>query len=409
MTRFQLVCHATSILLLAMVIPVGAAAAAVVDTDRLIVINGLAETLTLVDRAAGTVVNDVKPLGLAPNRIRYGGGRLLLVNSTSDDLWVIDPETLATLRDVNFIDGENPWDVAYVDDTLCAVSLLIADKIAFVNQSTGQILRRRDVGKSPQGLLAVGPQLWVANTGFDFGTYLYDPGTVSVLNIADGATMATIPVGTNPQALAASPDGTIHVLCTGNYFDRFGIVYFLDPASMSVVDSLLLGGSPGDLAIGSDAIAYVAAGGWVDSGEVYRYQAISHLLLNGSANPWHTARGAMTVLPRLEGGVHAICFSGDSLVEHDLHGGIARRWQVGDGPVHAAYVTNRLPGDFNEDGVLSVQDVVGLIDFVFRSSSFPQRLGAADVNADCQYSIQDVVLLINVVFRGGSGLYWGCD
>jgi YVTN family beta-propeller protein len=381
---------------------------AVADTDRLVVVNGLAETLTLVDRAGDSVVNNLMTLGLAPNRIRYGGGLLLLVNSTSDDLWVIDPATFTTLRRVEFTDGENPWDVAYLRDTLCAVSLLIANQVALVNQSAGRILRRVPVGKSPQGLLAVGQRLWVANTGFDFDTYLYGQGTVSVVNVQTGTVAATIPVGTNPQALALSPDGTVHVLCTGNYVDRFGIVYLLDTATLTVVDSLLLGGSPGDLTIAPDGIGYIAAGGWADSGEVFRYNAISRTVLNGAADPWHTARGAMAVVPRLEGGAHVLCFSGDSLVEHDRNGTVARRWQVGDGPIHAAYITNRMPGDLNEDKQLTVQDVVELVECVFRGGAPPPRRGAADVNADCVCNVQDVVLLVNVVFRNGSGLYWGC-
>jgi hypothetical protein len=223
-----------------------------------------------------------------------------------------------------------------------------------------------------------------------------------------GATLATVPVGTNPQVPALSPDGTVHVLCTGDYFSSFGIVYVIDPAQHAVVDSLAIGGSPGDLAIGADGMAYVAGGGWADSGNVYRYDPVTRTLLNGAANPWHSARGVVGVVPRVDGGVFAVCFSADSVIEHGRDGAIARRWQVGDGPVHAFEQTNRLPGDLNEDGILNIADVVESVGITFRQGDWPARPPSGDVNGDCVYSVADVVSLINVVFRSGHGLVWGC-
>ena len=155
-----------------------------------------------------------------------------------------------------------------MDDTLCAVSLTLANSLMLVNYVSGDTLARLPVGVSPQGLASLENELWVANTGLDYGTFLYGPGTVSVLDDQTDATIATIPVGTNPQVIARAGDGLVHVLCTGNYFDRFGVVYVVDATSHSVVDSIPLGGSPGDLCFGVDGMAYVAGGGWVDMPEL---------------------------------------------------------------------------------------------------------------------------------------------
>ena len=316
--------------------------------DRLLVINNLSETLTLVDRAGGSVVTNVLTLGLVPNRIRTAPAVLLVVNSISDDLWVIDPGAFDTLRTIKFPDGDNPWDVAAVNDTLCAVSLLLANDIAMVNLVTGRVLARIPVGTSPEGLISAANRVWVANSGFDFGTYTYGPGTVSVINPVTRQVVATIPVGTNPQSLAQSPDGRIHVVCTGNYADRVGIVYVISASGLSVVDSIPLGGAPGDLVIADDGIGYLAAGGWADSGQIFRYNALTRAVLNNVTNPWHSARGVTAVLPRLEGGVYALCFDADSVIEHRADGAIARGWQVGDGPQSAVSITNRRPGDLTK-------------------------------------------------------------
>lgn len=386
-----------------------APAHAVQDTDRLLLINNLAETMTLIDRAGDSIVPNVLTLGLVPNRIRMATSAILVVNSTSDDLWVIDPNTMVRLRTVTFPDGENPWDVVAINDTLCAVSLLLANDVAFVNYVSGTELGRAHVGTSPEGLAMAGGKLWVANSGFNFNTFTFEPGTVSVVNPVTRAVVATVPVGFNPQSLAFSPDGELHVLCTGDYASHTGIVYVLNPAAITVTDSIPLGSAPGDLAIDRDNMAYVAAGGWADSGQVYRYDAHTHAVLNNSANPWHSARGVTAVLPRLEGGVYALCFDADSVVEHRLNGTVVRAWQVGDGPVSAVYITNRVPGDLNEDGALDVLDVVAAIDFVFNGGAPPVRLGSADVNSDCAVDILDIVAIIDAAFSGaGAFLHWGC-
>jgi hypothetical protein len=398
----------TGFLLVLIVLSAVETASAVEDVDRLLVINGLSETLTLIDRAGDSLVPNVLTLGLAPNRIRLAGDELLVVNSISDDVWVVDPESFAISRSIKFPDGDNPWDVVAIDDTLCAISMLVAGNVALANYASGDTLGRIATGKSPEGMIVVGNNLWVANTGFDFGTFLYDPGTVSVVNAYTRVPVATIGVGTNPQALLRVSDGTIHVLCTGNYFDRFGIVYVIDPSTLDVVDSLSLGGSPGDLISSAGGIACVAAGGWADSGEVYRYDALSRTLLNGAANPWHSGQGVTALLARQEGGVYALCFNADLVVGHDRDGRVTNSYLVGDGPQAAVHITNRHPGDLDEDGFVTALDLGMMIDYLFAGGSPPERPASADINGDCFPDALDLGGLIDFLFAGGTNVYWGC-
>jgi YVTN family beta-propeller protein len=383
-------------------------AGAVEDIDRLLVVNGLSETLTLIDRAGDSVAQNVIALGLAPNRIRRAGSSVLLVNSISDDLWVIDPLTFAVTRTVKFPDGDNPWDVVVIDDSLCAVSMLVASNAILVNYATGDTLSRIATGKSPEGMLVADSNLWIANTGFDFGTFQYDPGTVTIANAYTGAPVTTVPVGTNPQSIVRVGDGTLHVLCTGNYFDRFGIVYVIDPETAAVLDSIPLGGSPGDLVVGPGGINYIAAGGWVDSGEVYRYDALSRTVLNGAANPWHSAQGVTGLIDRAGGGIYTLCFNADSVIGHAPDGTVMEKYQVGDGPQAAVYITNRQPGDLDEDGFVTALDLGRLIDYLFAGAPPPPRPASADLNADCFCDALDLGELIDYLFAGSVDVQWGC-
>jgi len=383
-------------------------ASAVDDIDRLLVVNGLSETLTLIDRAGDSVVQNVLPLGLAPNRIRSAASSVLLVNSISDDLWVIDPLTFDVIRTITFPDGDNPWDVVAIDDSLCAVSMLVAGNAILVNFATGDTLGRIATGKGPEGMAVTDSNLWIANTGFDFGTFQYDPGTITVANAYTGAPVTTIAVGTNPQSIVRVTDGTLHVLCTGNYFDQFGIVYVIDRLSMGVVDSLPLGGSPGDLIAGRNGINYAAAGGWVDSGEVYRYDALPLVSLNDAANPWHSAGGVTGLLDRPDGGIYTLCFNADSVIGHAPDGSVVEKFQVGDGPQAAVHISNRQPGDLDEDGFVTALDLGVMIDLLFAGGPQPPRPAASDLNADCFQDALDLGKLIDYLFAGAIDVQWGC-
>lgn len=381
---------------------------AIDDIDRLYIINNLGEDLTMIDRAGDSVVTNLIPLGGCPNRIRAHNGLLLVTNSCTDDLMVISQAAHAIVHTVNFPSGDNPWDVVVIDDSLCAVSMLLSNEVAIVNYQIGIERRRLAVGTSPEGLLYAYGRLWIANCSLDFGTFEYGQGTVSISNASLTATEVSVNVGMNPQILAVGGDGAVHVLCTGNYFDVFGTIYTLDPDSWLPIDSITIGDFPGDLVIGPEGTGYLAGGGFVDSGFVYRYNSATHMILNGPANPWKTARGVLSVAGNIDGGIFALAFSADSVAELTLEGSHDGLWQVGDGPGYAVQVSNRLPGDVNEDQVHDVLDVVTVVNTAFRGAAPPERPGSADVNADCAYDILDVVLIVNHVFRGGATLYWGC-
>lgn len=63
--------------------------------------------------------------------------------------------------------------------------------------------------------------------------------------------------------------------------------------------------------------------------------------------------------------------------------------------------TNVLRGDVNKDGVIDMEDVVYLIDYLFTGGSAPDPLALGDANCDGVVDIADVVYLINYIFIGG--------
>jgi hypothetical protein len=61
------------------------------------------------------------------------------------------------------------------------------------------------------------------------------------------------------------------------------------------------------------------------------------------------------------------------------------------------YVT----GDIDADGAVKPNDVVLLLNYLFRNGAAPQPLEAGDFNCDGMVSPPDVVVMLNYLFRGG--------
>jgi iron complex transport system substrate-binding protein len=58
-------------------------------------------------------------------------------------------------------------------------------------------------------------------------------------------------------------------------------------------------------------------------------------------------------------------------------------------------------GDANSDTLLTVSDVVFLINYLFKGGPAPDPVESGDVDCDGKVSVSDVVYLINYLFKGG--------
>jgi hypothetical protein len=66
------------------------------------------------------------------------------------------------------------------------------------------------------------------------------------------------------------------------------------------------------------------------------------------------------------------------------------------------------PGDVNLDNEVDIEDILLIIQYMFRRDIEPSILASADVNGDCLVNIVDVVYLINYLFKGGAAPQIGC-
>ena len=241
------------------------------------IVNGAAETLSVLDIETSEITNDVMTVGSIPADLKIRNDRAYAVNYGDNSVQIIDLETLTNVDVINVGDGTGPEKIDFVSDSKAYVSCNSNNSVNVIDLASGQVSGSIEVGVTPWGVAAAGQKVYVCNSNAVFdvvaGMMSYGDGTVSVIDSASDTVTKTIEVGLNPTEIVTF-GGKVLVLCTGNYFDVMGKLCVIDTASDTVVQTIDLGTIPSSgLAVSPDGIAYITANEGlipvdVDSGSV---------------------------------------------------------------------------------------------------------------------------------------------
>jgi YVTN family beta-propeller protein len=324
--------------------------------DYIYVLNGLAETISVINIETGEVENHVVTVGAIPNQVVYHEGLLYVVNSGSASLQVIDPVNFNTVANVPLEINSYPWNVAFVNGYAFVTGFATASvyKIDLVSML---VVDTFGVGQAPEGIIACDGKLFVANTGFNPDDYTFGQGTVTILDPQSGSNLANVDVGKNPQALVVSPGEMINIVCTGNYSSIRGMIYFLEAEGYSVIDSLAIGGDPYWPVINSSGICFVSAGGWSADGYVFNYDAVARIVLRDEDNPIIVGTGAMGLAIDSLGMLYSAGQTDNSVTEFNDQGEVQATYPVGSGPMSLTISDSRT---FVEDNVAIIPDNIKL-------------------------------------------------
>jgi len=292
------------------------------------VINVLGNTISVIDLESLTVTNDVAVTGTFPNALVYRKGKLYLVNSGSNDIRIFDVNTWEEESPINVGAGNNPMNMVFFDDNTAYVSALLTNSVLKINMATKTVDAVIDAGVGTTGLALASGKIYATNTAFDGTTFTYGPGTVTVIDGATGSVLSTISVAMNPQAAAVAPNGMVQVVSTGNFFNVFGRVYAIDPATDTVIDSVLIQGFPGAIGISEpDNLGYLAD--WGKGALVYNTE--TNTIVNDTTN-YFLGAGGSGILVGPEGNVFISNWDDNKVVMLDKDGTILNEFNVGDSP-----------------------------------------------------------------------------
>lgn len=339
------------------------AAATAAPPDRAAYVVGANDaSVTRVDLDSGVVTSNLLSVGSVVNRIEVDDLQTwaVAVNSGSDDLTVIDLLGESVLGTVPLPAGANPW-AAEIHAGRAYVTALLHDRVYSVDPLGGTVFGSVDVGTAPEGMAVANGHLYVANTGFDFGTFSYEPGTVSVIDLDSFSVVATVPVNLNPQECVLSSEGNVHVVCTGDFGTTLGAVDVIDPVSNTVTASLPVNGYPGGASVsGPRVFLNVTTPSFAS--EIRGYHAPLLTWIWDESSPLLPSFDFYGNLRTTTLGQLAVCsFSGDLLLLEDPDApGSPDAFLVGDGPSDVILVERSGPVPLLFSGVSAIAEDAGV-------------------------------------------------
>ena len=252
-------------------------ALSLLGADLIYVVNSQSRTLSRLDTVSEQVQNTFSILGNVPNRIVVGENYLYTVNSGDNSIQKIDKLSGSTVANHLVAVGSNPWDAVLHEGSLY-ITGLFTSRVYKMDAASGQVLASVQVGVAPEALCVVGNKLYVSNAGNYAQNYA--GSSVSVIDLPSFSVINTLEVGLNPQYLRWH-EGYLHVSCTGNWADLGGKISIFDTQDDSLIQTIELGGTPGNIWIDAHDIAWVADSG---GNQMYRYHALDFTILNGGDN-----------------------------------------------------------------------------------------------------------------------------
>jgi DNA-binding beta-propeller fold protein YncE len=306
--------------------------------------NNLGRTLSAIDLESGRIQQNVLTLGQIPNDLLAYRDRLFVVNSQPPEVWVVDVPSRQVTKRIALPEGSNPYQMALVGSRRAYVSLLVANEIAVLNLADGRIEKRIPVGRAPQAILVdlAENRAYVANTG---GYPDFRPSSISIIDIRNDSVLYSLPVPENAQALSKGPDYRIYVVCSGKWGANAGKLCILDPWAPpkyepAIVDTILLGGFPGDVAVTPEGLVFVSDWGDERNGFLYVYDASRGEVIHSATNPIRVGKGAGKLLyDTAENVLYVSNFADDTVQRLDpASGTVLATIRVGDG-AHALAIT----------------------------------------------------------------------
>lgn len=257
--------------------------------SALFVLEAGSQTVSRIRLDTSAVSLNFALTGDIPADIVTSDQNLLILNSTPPSLSVLDARTGEKITTVNLPPHSNPYAILPRADAIY-VSGWSSNHLYKLDATDFSMVDSIEVGVNPQGIAASEEYLFVANSG---GYPDYAASSVSVINQSDFSMVKSIPTGINPQNFAWAPNGTLHLVCTGNYVDVFGQADIIDIENLSVSDSVMIGGSPGYIAITDGGAGYLSAFGDGQNGFLYKYDTATGNIIHGNTNPIRVNKGAM--------------------------------------------------------------------------------------------------------------------
>jgi len=327
---------------------------------RLLVANGLSETITLIERKSGAwqVTPDILDTGQAPNFMTIRGNTCYLVNSLSNSIQLIDINSLATTGEISTGPGSNPMQIEFIDDTTAIVTCYLSNEAVIIDLDPATPADVRITARIPMptpdelprdgdnvsyarpgGVAVIGNSAFVLCSNLSGYHVAGGPGVIVIIDLDTLEIESTIVLsGRDSISLLHPPrfPERLVALSAGDYdfesgFHGNGMVESIDLNTREIFQTIELDGAPFDGTIGPDDILFMENGkeGTVLCADIRNGSQLTGFDLPSSGLALSYASSIVT----LPGLVAVTDFNSDRLYLIDpLSGDILAELATSDGP-----------------------------------------------------------------------------
>ncbi len=224
-------------------------------TANVFVLNTVSQTISKIDLTNGTVNNAFAYTGLFPNKMATTDEYIYLTNSGDNNIRKIRIETGATILNIQLESYSNPYDIL-ISDNYAYVTGMLTNKVYKIDLNTDSTVAELSVGVAPLGITAYNGLLYVANSGYQYPSYL--PGELTVIDLDTFSVLTTIAVPLSPYRMLVDNEGLLHLVCSGNYDDVWGEIALIDTNTLQVIDNIPLTFYPTNIVMTPGNRVYVA-------------------------------------------------------------------------------------------------------------------------------------------------------
>ena len=228
-----------------------------------------------VENDVYSAANDNAKLGDTANDLVIVGDKGYISVDQSFKIEVVNINTFESLSMLDLTNYGEPRHLCFIDSTAGYVTTY-NDIVVHFDPKTLQVIGTVEVGSKPEGIVSLGNNLFVANSGWGAGT------TVSVIDMSTFKVTKEITVKINPQTVVENGIN-VYVVSTGSYTgDGYGMISEISPSSLTVTDTLAIAKNPGKATVVDENQILVINGDGLVQVQTGNLEIIKETLIPGS-------------------------------------------------------------------------------------------------------------------------------
>ena len=193
------------------------------DKPFLVIINGISENLSFINKRGQSLFTSNVLLGLAPNQIIKNNDDIYIINSNSNSIMVFDYNDFSIKKEFSVETGQNPYKACIIENNIYISAYLTHKLLKYsLAVSKKNEINFVDIGSYkpyPLGVVNWNDYIFIACMYSTDGTATNtrDPGRIAVYNASNDILTGYIEAGAKNTNALYLDDNILYIISSGSY------------------------------------------------------------------------------------------------------------------------------------------------------------------------------------------------